>query len=214
MNLTDEEKLRLKILKIKLRKGLHRGVKTGIKITKKVGLVLGLTLVSLCGKAQTQTSFKDILASAIIEQKDSGELLGMLENRGRKDSVANAIIKEEINTQINLLAKEFIYARTDSLSASIDRLKNPRSRTKEIRRNFRDAVGVSQLSSHCLATQCAADYRALKAMGLEGIIPQNLRESSALCRSYINTNEVKQFAYEVANTDTAIGDFFLVALPC
>ena len=86
MNLTDEEKLRLKILKIKLRKGLHRGVKTGIKITKKVGLVLGLTLVSLCGKAQTQTSFKDILASAIIEQKDSGELLGMLENRGRKDT--------------------------------------------------------------------------------------------------------------------------------
>lgn len=207
MNLTDEEKLRLKILKIKLRKGLHRGVKTGIKITKKVGLVLGLTLVSLCGKAQTQTSFKDILASAIIEQKDSGELLGMLENRGRKDSVANAIIKEEINTQINLLAKEFIYARTDSLSASIDRLKNPRSRTKEIRRNFRDAVGVSQISSHCLATQCAADYRALKAMGLEGIIPQNLRESSALCRSYINTNEVKPFAYEVANTDTAIREF-------
>ena len=207
MNLTEEEKLRLKILKIKLRKGLHRTIKTGIKITKKIGLIAGLALVSLCGKAQTPTSFKDILAAAITEQKSNEELLGMMENRAQKDSVANTIIQEEINTQINLLAREFLYARTDSLSASIDRLQNPRSRTKEIRRNFRDAVGISQISSHCLATQCAADYRALKAMGLEQILPQNLRESSALCRSYVRTDAVKPFAYEVANTDTAIREF-------
>ena len=207
MNLTEEEKLRLKILKIKMRKLLHRCIKTSVKIIKKVGLVVGFTLVSICGKAQTSTSFKNILAAAMNDQKNGKELVVMLENQAKKDSLANNIIQDEINNQINVLAKEFLQARTDSLSSSIDRLKNSRTRSQEIRRNFKDAIGVPQISSHCLATQCAADYRALKAMGLGEIIPQSLKESSALCRSYVRTDEVKPFAHEVANTDTAIREF-------
>jgi hypothetical protein len=174
---------------------------------KKVGLVTGLTLISLCSKAQAAPSFKEIFTATIKEQKNNKELLEMLEHRIKRDSAINNIVNEEINTQISLLAKEFLQARTDSLSSSIDRLKNPQSRINEIKRNFKDATGISQISSYCLATQCAADYRAMKAMGLDAIIPQNLKDNSALCCSYIRTDEVKPFAYEVANTDKAIREF-------
>ena len=207
MQLSDEDKLRLKILKIKFRKGVHHGVKTSIKFAKKVGLVLGLTLVSLCAKSQNITSFRELLAMASDGQKNSQKLLAMVENRTMTDSIAKDFVQDEINAQINRLTEDFLYARSDSLSSSIDRLKNPRSRTREIRRNFKDAVGYSSISSHCLATQCAADFRALKAMGLEQILPQDLKEASALCRSYVQNPAVKPFAYEVANTDSDIKEF-------
>lgn len=207
MQLTDEEKKRLKILKILLRKNIHKGVRKGIKIAKKAGLVLGLTLISICGKAQNPTSFKNILALASSEQKSNVELISMIEKSIMSDSTAKKVVADEINAQIRHLAEDFLYARSDSLSSSIDKLKNPKTRTKEIRRNFKDATGISQISSHCLATQCAADYRALKAMGLEQIVPEDLKKSSALCRSYVRTSDVKPFAYEVANTDAAINKF-------
>ncbi len=207
MQLTDEEKKRLKILKILLRKNIHKGVRKGIKIAKKAGLVLGLTLISICGKAHNPTSFNKILAMASSEQKSNVELISMIEKSIMNDSIAKKVVADEINAQIHHLAEDFLCARSDSLSSSIDKLKNPNTRTKEIRRNFKDAVGVSQISSHCLATQCAADYRALKAMGLETIIPEDLRKSSALCCSYVRTDDVKPFAYEVPNTDAAINKF-------
>ena len=207
MELTEEEKLRLKILKIKLRKGFHRTIKKGIRFSKKAGLILGLTLVSLCSKAPTKISAKNIFDIVSANVKDNAELLKMIEGHAQRDIITQNAIQREISNQINTLAEEFVSIRSDSLSASIDRLKNKRSRNSEIRRNFRDAVGISQISSYCLATQCAADYRALKAMGLEQIIPDDLKQNSALCVSYINNDNVKSFVHKVPNTDKAIKEF-------
>ena len=200
--MTEEEKLRLKILKIKLRRLLHRGAKWTKKQSKKLGLVVGLTLVSICN-ANGQ-SFRDLLASARSEYKSTKDLFAWVENQANRNPAARELISQELSNQVQYLAEELMLARNDSLAASIDRLRNPRTRTREIRNNFRDATGVSKIAFHCLATQCAADYRALKAMGLEDIIPKDLKQASALCRAYAQNADIRPFVYEVENTDEAI----------
>lgn len=200
--MTEEDNLRLKILKIKLRRWSHHGIRWTKSNAKKLGLAVGLGLISICN-ANGQ-SFKNLLASARSEYKSNKELFAWVEKQTQVSPEAGAVVSEEISNQIRYLAEELMFARNDSLQSSIDRLKNPRTRTKEIRNNFKDATGVSRIAFHCLATQCAADYRALKAMGLEGIIPADLKQSSALCSAYVRNENIKPFVYEVENTDEAV----------
>ena len=200
--MTEEDKLRLKILKIKLRRWSHHGVRWTKSNAKKLGLAVGLGLISICN-ANGQ-SFKNLLASARSEYKSNKELFAWVEKQAQVSPEAGAVVSEEISNQIRYLAEELMFARNDSLLSSIDRLKNPRTRTKEIRNNFKDATGVSRIAFHCLATQCAADYRALKAMGLDAIIPADLKQSSALCSAYVRNENIKPFVYEVENTDEAV----------
>lgn len=136
MHLSKEDKQKIKILKIKLRKAIHRGIKIGIKFTKKVGLVTGLFLVSLCGKSQNNVSLKSIFMTAISEQRNNKELLVILEKNAKTDSTTNNIIQNEITNRINKLAEDFLFIRNDSLYSSIDKLKNRYTRNSEIRRNF------------------------------------------------------------------------------
>lgn len=203
--MTEEEKLRLKILKIKARRLSHRGMRWAKNNIKKTLLFMGLGLISVAN-AHGQ-GFKNLLASAQKEYKSNAELFAWVEKQSQVNPEANAMVSDEISNQIRYLAEELMFARNDSLSSSIDRLRNTRTRTKEIRNNFQDAVGYSRVAFHCLATQCAADYRALKAMGLEGIIPADLRQASALCSAYVKHADIKPFSYEVENTEEAIKTF-------
>lgn len=203
--MVEEGKLGSKILRIKIRRWWHYGSLRVRANAKKLGVVVGLGLISLCHAHGS--GLKNLFESVKSEYKANAELITMVENQRKVNAEVEHLVSNEISAQIRNLAKSLMVARSDSLQASIDRLKDPKIRNSEIRRNFKDATGNSQTSFHCLATQCAADYRALKAMGLEEIIPEDLKRASALCQNYIKNEHIKPFIYEIENSDKEIKKF-------